>query len=483
MRLLPAIFAGLVLSFSAAPTVSAAKIEVETFKLANGLQVLVIPDHRAPVVTHMVYYNVGSADEPEGLSGIAHFLEHLMFKRTKKLKDGEFSQIVAENGGEHNAFTSYDMTAYYQSVAVDRLELMMSLEADRMTGLNLKPEDIASEREVIIEERRLRTDNNPSALMSEQMMAALFLSHPYGTPVIGWKHEMEGLAFKPIMDFYDAHYTPHNAYLIVAGDVTADKVKKLAEKTYGKVRGPEIAPRQRVQEPDPVAARRVILEDARVRQPEWERIYLAPGYRQTKRDEAKKGQGDALTVLAQILGGGTTSRLYKKLVIDDKIATDAGAYYYGSAYDDGFFGVHAQPVPGGNAEVARARLSDIERAMDTALTDLLAKGVTAAELERAKRQLLAAEIYAQDSSAALARVFGRALTTGLTVDDVLNWSDRINAVTVDAVLAVAQQVIQARGSVTGLLLPEDPKTPVGTEPALPAPAPSSTSASQQGAAQ
>nr|WP_279347215.1 pitrilysin family protein [Govania unica] len=415
------------------------------------MQIVVIPDHRAPIVTHMVWYKVGSADEPGGRSGLAHFLEHLMFKRTGKLKDGEFSKIVSENGGQHNAFTSYDMTAYYQDVAVDRLPLMMSLEADRMTGLKLKPEDIASERQVIIEERRMRTENNPASLLNEQMMASLFLAHPYHIPVIGWKDEMEALDYKSVIDFYKAHYTPSNAILVVAGDVTGDAVLKLAEKTYGKVRGPEVGPRVRPGEPTPVAARRVILVDERVRQPLMQRLYLAPSYRVG----GTPGEAEALDVLGEILGGGSTSRLYRRLVVDKKLATEAAAWNDASAYDLGSFGVYAAPVPG-SAATDRDRLQKVETEVDSVIRELLTHGVTADEVARAKSRMIAAEVYSRDSITTLARVFGQGLTTGLTIDQIQSWTDRINAVTPEAVQAAARSILQDQRSVTGLLLPPVP---------------------------
>ncbi len=432
-----------------ASVASAAGIEVKSYTLKNGVELLVLPDHRAPVVTHMVWYRVGSADEPEGLSGVAHFFEHLMFKRTKHLKDGEFSKIVAENGGQHNAFTSYDQTAYYQSVAADRLPLMMKLEADRMVNLNLKPKDIATERDVIIEERRMRVENNPSALIGEQMMAMLFMAHPYGTPVIGWKSEMAALSYDAVMDVYRQFYSPANAIVIIAGDVDAEAVRKLAEKTYGRNHGPKAEPRLRRAEPPALAARRVVMEDSRVRQPEWERVYLAPSYRAGESKHAP-----ALSVLAQLLGGGPTSRLYRRLVVEDQTATDAGAYYSGTMYDLGQFGVYAVPTPESDPAQARQRLAAAETSVEAALAELLQNGVEAAELERAKRRLRADEIYARDNLMTLAQTFGRALTAGLTIDDVLGWPDRIMAVTAEDVRAAAQAVLRPEGSVTGLLLPK-----------------------------
>src|SRR5262245_32466436 len=232
---------------------------VSEFKLANGLTVVVIPDHRAPVVTQMVWYKVGAADEPPGSSGIAHFLEHLMFKGTDKIPTGQFSKIVAKNGGEDNAFTNHDVTAYFQRVAKDRLPLVMRMEADRMENLRLSEEDVKTERDVILEERRSRVDNDPGSILQEQMMAALYANHPYGIPIIGWEHEIAALNRDDALSYYRRFYAPNNAILVVAGDVEPDEVQKLAEETYGKL-APNPAlngNRHRPQEPEHFAPVRV----------------------------------------------------------------------------------------------------------------------------------------------------------------------------------------------------------------------------------
>ena len=250
---------------------------VTTFTLDNGMDVVVVEDHRAPVVQQMVWYRAGSADEPKGSSGVAHFLEHLLFKATDKLESGEFSATVAANGGRDNAFTSYDYTAYHQRVAADRLELMMEMESDRMRNIRLTPENIATERDVIIEERNQRTESNPGALMSEQMNAAQYLNHRYGSPVIGWMHEMEALDLDDALAFYKTYYSPNNAVLVVSGDVQPDAVRALAEKYYGVIpANPDLPERLRTQEPPQTAERRMIFRDARVAQPYVSRSYLAP---------------------------------------------------------------------------------------------------------------------------------------------------------------------------------------------------------------
>lgn len=415
--------------------------EVSTFMLDNGLQVVVIPDRRAPVVTHMIWYKAGSADETPGVSGIAHFLEHLMFKGTEKHPAGEFSHAVAELGGQENAFTSYDYTAYFQRVAREHLKAVMAFEADRMTGLVLTDEVVNPERDVVLEERRSRVDGDPSSQLGEAVAAALYMNHPYGTPIIGWEHEIEKLDRHDAIRFYDRFYTPNNAILVVAGDVSPEEAREAAEETYGKVaRRADPGPRARPREPEPRAARRVALSDPRVTQPSVQRSYLAPSY--------ETGEGDrpyALDLLCQILGGGTTSRLYKALVVEKGIAANAGCWYQGDALDDGRFVIYA--VPRGEATLA-----ELELTIDAEIARIATDGPDEAELARAKTRLVADTIYAQDSQATLARIYGSSLATGGTIEDVREWPARIRAVTREAVRDAARDTLDRRRSVTGELL-------------------------------
>src|SRR6188474_3322289 len=292
--------------------------QISDFILGNGLELVVIPDHRAPVVTHMIWYKVGAADETPGKSGLAHFLEHLMFKGTAKNPSGRFSQVVATIGGQENAFTSADYTGYFQRVPRDKLKSMMEFEADRMTGLELTDDVVRPELKVVLEEQNMRVANNPGARLGAQMDAALYLNHPYGRPVIGWRHEIEQLDREGALEFYRRFYAPNNAILVVAGDVTADEVRTLAEETYGKIpRFGEIKPRLRPQEPVQQAARTVTLADPRVTQPNVSRYYLVPSS-----SRARPGESEALDVLAHILGRGANSRLYQKLVEEKNIAVN-----------------------------------------------------------------------------------------------------------------------------------------------------------------
>ena len=415
--------------------------KVADFTLANGLELVVIPDHRAPVVTHMIWYKVGAADETPGKSGLAHFLEHLMFKGTAKNPTGLFSQVVARIGGQENAFTANDYTGYFQRVASEQLKTVMEFEADRMTGLVLTDQVVLPERDVILEEHNQRVANNPRARLGEQIDAALFLNHPYGKPVIGWRHEMEQLSRDDAIGFYRRFYGPNNAVVVIAGDVEPAEARKLAEITYGKVaRRDNFVPRQRPKEPPPVAVRSLTLADARVEQPTMQRGYLVPSFR-----TAKPGQSEALEVLAHILGSGSNSRLYRALVVDKPVAVTAGAGYDSYALDLSKFSIYGAPRQG-------VTLPQFEAEADSVIAQVIEQGVTAEELERAKSRLIADAIYAQDNQATMARWYGAALMTGAGVDDVRRWPDRIRAVTAAQVQDAARQWLDKRRSVTGFLI-------------------------------
>ena len=435
-----AIAAALVLTLSAGAAGAASGPEVADFKLANGVEVVVLPDHRAPVVTHMIWYKVGAADETPGKSGLAHYLEHLMFKGTEKNPGDTFSQSVAAIGGQENAFTSSDYTGFFQRVPREHLKEMMVLEADRMTGLVLTAEVAKPELNVVLEELNMRVANNPGAQLGEQMDASLYLNHPYHRPVIGWRHEVEKLDSKDALAFYRRFYSPNNAIVVVAGDVTPDEVKADAEATYGRVADRvEIGPRLRPTEPIQDAPRRVTLADPRVEQPSVSRYYLAPSS-----TTAKAGESEALEVLANVLSGAN-GRLYRTLVLDKGIALNAGAFYTDTALDYGKFGVFAAPKPG-------VKLHELETALDAALADVIAHGITADELERAKTGLIADAVYAEDNQATLARWYGAGLATGETVDAIRTWPDRVRAVTADTVQQAARHWLDARHSVTGYLV-------------------------------
>lgn len=425
-------------------TVSARAQEVTTFTLENGMKGVVIENHRAPVVVHMVWYKIGAADEPPGKSGIAHFLEHLLFKGTDDREAGELSRLVEANGGSDNAFTSWDYTAYHQRVAADRLALMMELESDRMRDVQMTEDDVATERDVILEERSQRVDNEPGALFMEQRRAAQYMNHPYGIPIIGWRHEMVTLSREDAFDFYNRFYAPNNAILVVAGDVKPDEVKALAETYYGPVAASDtITPRQRPEEPPQLSERRMTFSDPRVAQPYVSRSYLAP-----ERDPGSQEKAAALTYLAEILGGsGATSVLGQKLQFETQKAIYTVAYYDGLALDDSTFSLIVVPADG-------ISLEEVETAMDQALDNFLSEGIDDAQFERIKFQIRAAEIYSQDDILGLANRYGEGLAVGLSVEDIQAWPDILEAVTKEDVMTAAREVLDRRRSVTGWLMQE-----------------------------
>jgi zinc protease len=446
-----AAFAAVALFLAAGPVM--AEPQVSTFKLANGMDVVVIPDHRVPVVTHMVWYRVGAGEDPYGTSGIAHFLEHLMFKSTNKIKSGEFSRIITRLGGRDNAATTLDTTSYYQRVAKEHLREVMELEADRMVNLRLQEDEVRTERNVILEERRTNVDGNPLSLLSEQMAAALYLNHPYRRPALGWEIEMARLSLKDAATFYHRYYAPNNAVLVVAGDVTPDEVRTLAQATYGQNKAnPAITPRSRAQEPPAIAARRVHLEDQRAGTPVLLRYYKVPSYA-----SARAGEAPSLELLAWILGGDDTSRTYRRLVAE-KLASTAGTNYEGVGLDGGRLAFVVIPVAG-------VTLDRVEAVLDATLADVLENGVTQAELDRAKSAIEAQRVFETDNQSTLANHYGQGITLGRTVAEINADPLRIQEKTLADIKRVAGEFLKPQLSVTGALTPPPPAaaSPTATE--------------------
>jgi len=448
---------GALLALALTAALPATAEPVTSFTLDNGLEVVVIEDNRAPVVVQMIWYRVGAADEPPGHSGIAHFLEHLMFKGTDTVGPNQFSAIVEAQGGDDNAFTSWDYTAYFQRVAADRLPLVMEMEADRMRNLRLLQDDVDTERQVIIEERYQRTDSNPGALLTEQMRAAQFQNHPYGIPIIGWRHEMEKLSREDALDYYERFYAPNNATLVIAGDVDPETVRALAQEHYGRIEPSEgIVPRSRPQEPPQLAERRITLADERVSEPYIFRTYLAP-----ERDPGNQKDAAAMTVLAELLGGsGQTSVLPRALQFDSQTAVYSAAFYDGSSIDDATFGLIVVPSPGVSLDTAEAE-------MDRVIAEFLETGPDPAALERIRTRIRAGDIYARDDVNALARRYGEGLSIGLTLEDIEGWDEELAAVTEADIMAAAATVFDRRNAVTGWLVRPDAE-PVAASAADPA---------------
>ncbi len=417
---------------------------VESFTLPNGLQVVVLPSHRAPIVTQVVIYKAGSADEVPRQTGVAHFLEHMMFKGTATVGPGEFSRIISRNGGRDNAFTDFDITGYHQTIAADRLELVMRLEAYRMANLRVAEHELIPERQVVLEERRMRIDNSPAALLDEAVREQLFgRFKPYGMPTAGYAADVRRLGVIELSAFYRKYYAPNTAVLIVAGDATGDAVRKLAEKCYGPIPRRPVEQRRRPSEGGKDLPQRVQRADARVVEPRWSHDYLAPSYYAGKTQHAH-----ALTVLAYLFGGGETSRLSRALVDRSRLALSAWAGYSPASLGLTAFDLSVHIAP-------HVAVADIESAVSDQIKKLVDDGVTGEELERAQNQLLAAAIYSQDSLASGPRFYGSRLGMGGTVDEVNAWPQKIAAVTPDDVVAAARDVWREDGLVTSLLTPAE----------------------------
>jgi zinc protease len=429
-----------------------AEPRVNTFTLANGMQVVVIEDHRVPVVTHMVWYRVGAAEDPWGTSGIAHFLEHLMFKSTGKLKSGEFSRTITRLGGRDNATTTHDTTSYFQRVAKEHLRAVMELEADRMLNLKLNEEEVKTERDVILAERRSNVDGNPLSLLSEQMLSVLYHNHPYGRPSIGWEHEMAKLSRQDASTFYKRYYAPNNAILVVAGDVTPEEVRSLAQATYGRNRPNRSLVRPiRPDEPKPIAARRVELVDGRAGARILLRYYLSPSFA-----SGPPGEAESLELLARIIGGDDTSRLYRRLVVE-KLASTAGANFSAAARDSGRVAFVVIPLE----EVA---LEKVEGILDTVIREVCEKGVTEAELERAKSAIEAARVFESDDQMQLARRYGEGVAFGQSLAQIAEIPQRVQSRSVDDIKRVAVEYLARERSVTGsLLLPQKAEASAGPQ--------------------
>lgn len=425
--------------------------DAKSYTLDNGLQIVVVENHRVPVVTHMIWYRAGAADEPRGKSGIAHFLEHLLFKGQKhkvlgNLNPGEFSKIVRSLGGEDNAFTSQDYTAYYQSISRAHLKKVMTMEAGRMRGVDIPDEAFAAENKVIQEERRQRTDNDPRAQMAEQLREVLYPNHPYSIPIIGWMHEIKSLTWDDAKAFYNQYYAPNNAILIVSGDVTGKEVLEIAKQTYGIIKREDIPERVRTISPPFISQANVTLKHQSIKEPQIQRIYRVPSHRQ----DAQKSL--SLEILTNIIGGGSTSRLYRSIVIDQKLATNISASYNSASWDDSNFSISATPTSADKIEI-------LNRAIDTELQKLVTEGVTDKELAETVTRLQDEAIYARDSLSGPAMIIGYNLVTGATLDDIENWPQHLETITKQQIRNVSNMYINPSNPykipyVNGVLLPK-----------------------------
>ncbi len=441
--------AALFFFFLISPLHAAGNLKIEQFFLSNGMEVVVIPNHRVPAVSHMLWFRIGSADDPHGKSGIAHFHEHMMFKGTERYKTGEYAEIIARYGGDQNAFTGHDATSYYVNIAKENLPLVMELEADRIRGLKPSDGDTEKERQVIIEERRQRIENNPQALLSEQMQAALYRHHPYHIPVIGWMHEMEGLTKGDTLDFHAKYCHAGNAILIVSGDITATELKPLVEKYYGNLPGGNVPERRWANEPPHIAARQIVMRHANVKQPEWTRSYATSSF----------GYGDKkhvlpLFLLSQLMGGGKTSKLYQSIVVEQKLASSIDTSYAGFNLGPSEFEISAIP----EKDVS---LDALQKAIDAEIAAMLKSGFSDADITRAKTLLKAESIYARDGLTSMARLMGWIRIVGLDADFLTHWEDMVEAITAAQIMEAAKHALNDKASVTGWLLPETAKAEKG----------------------
>jgi len=414
--------------------------------LDNGMKLVVLENRRAPVITHMVWFYAGAADEPRGVSGVAHYLEHMMFKGAKGLKNGEYSETVQRYGGRYNAFTGQDYTAYYVTVASKHINDIMALEAKRLQFLKPARESFVNEREVVVEERRMRTENHPSARLREKTRAVLFSNHPYRFPVIGWKHEMLGLTYDDVMEFYDVHYRPDNAVIVMAGDINMAEAKALAQKHFSSWKAPEGVERPSrdwVKEPPRETSEYVTLTGEDISKEQWSRIYAAPSFGESK-DISKIM---ARVVMAELLGGSKSSLMHQDLVVNTKKATSASASYDAFSRGPGVFGVSITPADG-------VSLDDAENAYITLLKGVISKGISDNSLVRTKNRLKAETIYARDGIENMAFLFGQLVMLDLDSSFFNDWGKYIDAVDEADVIDAMREQLLYEYSVTGRLIPE-----------------------------
>ncbi len=426
-----------------------------SFTLANGLQVVVVPNHLAPVVTQMVWYKVGSADEVPGKTGLAHYLEHLMFRGTDNVAAGEFSKMIAAQGGNDNAFTSYDYTAYFETVAADRLPMIMSLEADRMQHLKIMPETAVPELSVVLDERQQRTENDPHGRFQEKTRHLLMPHHPYGAPVIGWKSEIEKFAVSDARRFYERYYAPNNSVVVISGDVVVEDVMRLAASIYGPVPKRNLSERRALRASSVPQKQHYMMMDAGIEQAQVELEVVLPSYATQKNNEAA-----ALEVIAEALDSGEVGVLYRKLVMERSLVSGLGTNYDPDARGDAVFTIAATPRPG-------VEPKKVEAALTEELGKLAETGMDAKAVVDAKERLKRSAIFARDSLMMPGYAFGMALTTGHSVGDVEMWPERLAAVSVDDVNSALRDLAGNPKRLMASLVPDQHATKAQREAARP----------------
>ncbi len=410
--------------------VGSAQAAVTDVTLDNGMRVIVQEDHRAPVMVSQVWYRAGSVDEFNGTTGVAHVLEHMMFKGTPTVPAGEFSKRIAAAGGRENAFTSRDYTAYFQQMQKDRLELAMKLEADRMANLVISDDLFAKEIQVVMEERRLRTDDQPQSVVYERLMATAYQEHPYRRPIIGWMDDLQHMTAADARAWYQRWYAPNNATLVVAGDVKADAVIALAKRYFGVLPAHSLPGRKPQDEPEQIGEKRIVVK-APAKLPYLLMAWHAPSLRDWQKDTAPY----ALQLLAGVLSGNDSARLQTSLVKRQQVAVDASAGYDAVARGPGMFLIDATPAPGKS-------VADLEKSIRDVIERIRRDGISDDELARVKAQVIAADVYQRDSLFYQAMQLGEYATTGLPPEALEHRVEKLRAVTAEQVRAAAQQWLQ-----------------------------------------
>lgn len=437
------LFLGLAASSAVAQSDTIDMLGIETATLNNGMEIIVIPDRRSQVVTHMLWYRVGGVDDPEGKSGLAHFFEHLMFRGTQAIGKGEFVLNVRRRGGQLNASTAADYTNYFERIALDQLPDMMRMEADRMQNLIINPELVALERDVILEERSFRVDGRPESLLREQMVTRLHQDGAYRAPIIGWRRDIEQYNAADAEAFYRRYYAPDNAILTIVGNTSMAEILPLAHTYYGPLKAAN-RPRTRFDDVTdlPVAGfdEPIIFADKRTQQQAWKRIYRLPAYHTI----ANKKRFAALDIASEILGGGTPSRLHQKLVVEVGQANAANSYALTERLHEGEFHLSISLAPD-------ADFDDIAQHVDAEISKLANTPPTEEELERAKTQLIASALFARDSQYYMALIFGSSAVLDIAPEEVLGWQALVEQVTAEDVQRAVASFLKPQHSLTGHL--------------------------------
>ena len=408
------------------------------FVLKNGMKVIVIENKRAPVIAQMVWYNFGSGIEETGKSGLAHFMEHLMFKGTRKFPDSYYSNYISKIGGSENAFTSYDYTAYYQIFPKSELKKMMKMEADRMTNLTLTKENVEIEKRVILEERFQRIESDPSSKLDESMRSILFPNHYYGRPIIGWRHEIEGLRYDDVLSFYKENYKPNNAILVLSGDVDLEKAKKLSKKYYGKIRKGKSEPKLKVTDPDLNTNVFVKMKHSTVKQPIWKKFYRTISYKSDVNNSI------ALDMGFKMVASGTSSLLYQNLVEERKIFSVVGGYFQGLTKGEGnvyLYAISKEKKPS----------YEIDKIIMNEFMEIIKEKLTLERFEIEKKKYFFDTIYKKDGVLNPAQIYGEALTVGLSLDDIKEWQERVNNVSLNDVKRALGKLYENKNYVIGEL--------------------------------